>query len=594
MTIIGVDLGTTNSVVAVMEGGVPVVIPTVEGGRLVPSAVAWSPQGEVLTGAVALRLGSAEAGRCVTSAKRFMGLRLDEVAEAAGRAAYRVVASEGGDACFEVGGAVRTPPEIAARLLEALKAQAEGYLGAAVEEAVITVPAYFDDAQRQATLDAGRLAGLKVRRLVNEPTAAAMAYGLSGGAAGTAVVYDLGGGTFDVSVLEVGRDVVEVRATGGDTRLGGDDLDALIVDWICKQAGIAEVGSQARARLREAAERAKIELSAAQEALIHLPFLMEGPGGPVHVEARLDRGRLEAMADPLIDRTLAACRRALIDARIGVQDVDALIFAGGSTRTPRVRARVEAFFGREGLSGINPDEIVALGAAVQAGVLGGEVEDLVLLDVTPLSLGVETAGGVVDRIIARNTRIPVRKTAFFSTGENYQTTLNVHVVQGERQMVADNRSLGRFKLEGIPSALRGVPKIEVAFEVDANGVLTVSARDMKTGASQQMRACARTGLSAEAIERMVEEAERERLQDAERRATVEARREIDLSIEDMASTLDELRPHLSAAQIEQIEGEIARCRAGVEVGDSRQIDKSMKALQKLARKIDAEVSGRSS
>ncbi len=510
--IIGIDLGTTNSVVAVMEGKEPKVIVNEEGSRLTPSVVAWDEKGEVLVGQIAKRQAVTNPTNTVYSAKRFMGRRLDEVTEEIKRVPYKVVKGKNNDAVFDIRGKNTAPPEIAAKVLQKLKKAAEDYLGEKVTEAVITVPAYFNDAQRQATKDAGRIAGLNVERLVNEPTAAALAYGLDKKKDQTIAVYDFGGGTFDISILEVGEGVVEVKATNGDTHLGGDNIDQRIIDWLLdefkKDQGI-NLGNDPMAiqRLREAAEKAKIELSSAQETDINLPFITADASGPKHMNVRLSRPKLEQLVDDLIQRSIAPCRQAIKDAGIDAKDIDEVVLVGGQTRMPAIQKVVKDFFGKEPHKGVNPDEVVAIGAAIQGGVLAGDVKDVLLLDVTPLSLGIETLGGVFTKLIERNTTIPTRKSETFSTAADNQTSVEVHVLQGERPMARDNRTLGKFHLVGIPAAPRGVPQVEVAFDIDANGIAHVSAKDLGTGKEQKITITASSGLTDNDIDRMVKEAE---------------------------------------------------------------------------------------
>ncbi len=567
--IIGIDLGTTNSVVAVMEGGEPKVIPNAEGNRTTPSVVAFTKSGERLVGQVAKRQAVTNPKNTVFSIKRFMGRKYAEVNEEMKMVPYEVERAENGDVRVAVEGKKYSPPEISAMILGKLKQAAEDYLGEKVDRAVITVPAYFNDAQRQATKDAGRIAGLTVDRLVNEPTAAALAYGLDKKKDQTIAVYDFGGGTFDISILEVGEGVVEVKATNGDTHLGGDNIDQRIIEWLLdefkKDQGI-NLGNDPMAiqRLKEAAEKAKIELSSAQETDINLPFITADASGPKHMNIRLTRPKLEQLVEDLIQRSIAPCRQALKDAGLEANAIDEVVLVGGQTRMPAIQQIVKDFFGKEPHKGVNPDEVVAVGAAVQGGVLAGDVKDVLLLDVTPLSLGIETLGGVFTKLIERNTTIPTRKSEIFSTAADNQTSVEVHVLQGEREMARDNRTLGKFHLVGIPAAPRGVPQVEVAFDIDANGIVHVSAKDLGTGKEQKITITASSGLNDSDIDRMVKEAESHRSEDQERRRQVEARNKLDTLIYQTEKTYDEHKEKLGPDDKGELERAIAEAKKALE------------------------------
>ncbi|HVR71200.1 MAG TPA: molecular chaperone DnaK [Vicinamibacteria bacterium] len=563
--IIGIDLGTTNSVVAVMEGDSPTVIANPEGSRTTPSVVAFGRGGERLVGQVAKRQAVTNPENTLYSIKRFMGRKVSEVSQETRMVPYAVVPGENGEARIEVLGRQLSPPEVSAMVLQKMKDAAEQYLGQPVSQAVITVPAYFNDSQRQATKDAGKIAGLDVLRIVNEPTAAALAYGLDKKKDETIAVYDFGGGTFDISVLEVGEGVVEVKATSGDTHLGGDDLDQRVVEWIVsefmKEQGIdLAQDKMARQRLKEAAERAKMELSTAMETEINLPFVTADASGPRHLALRLSRSRFEQLVADLLERTMGPVRQCLKDAGLRAGEVAEVVLVGGSTRIPRVQQLVRELFGKEPHKGVNPDEVVAVGAAVQAGVLAGEVKDLLLLDVTPLSLGIETLGGVSTRLIERNTTIPTRKSEVFSTAADHQHTVEIHVLQGERPLARDNRTLGKFQLVGIPPAPRGMPQIEVAFDIDANGIVNVSARDRGTGKSQAITLTASSGLAREDVERMVEAAQAHADEDRRERERIEARNRLDAAIYGLEKTLAENSDKLPATETASAEAALAAAR----------------------------------
>ena len=596
--IIGIDLGTTNSVVAVMEGGEPTVITNPEGNRLTPSVVAFAKSDERLVGQVAKRQAVTNPENTIFSIKRFMGRRFDEVNEEMTMVPYEVVRAKNGDVRVEAIGKEMSPPELSAMILQKLKQAAEEYLGQSVNEAVITVPAYFNDAQRQATKDAGQIAGLEVKRLVNEPTAAALAYGLDKKKDETIAVYDFGGGTFDISILEVGEGVVEVKSTNGDTHLGGDNLDQRIIEWIVeefkKDEGI-DLGKDRMAlqRLREAAEKAKMELSTVMESEINLPFITADQSGPKHLQKKLTRAKFEQIVDDLLQRTVEPVKRALSDAGVEPSSIDEVVLVGGSTRVPKVQEIVKQLFGKEPHRGVNPDEVVAIGAAVQAGVLAGEVKDLLLLDVTPLTLGIETLGGVRTAVIDRNTTIPTKKSEIFSTAANSQPSVEVHVLQGERSMAKDNRTLGKFHLDGIPPAPRGVPQIEVAFDIDANGILNVSAKDLGTGKEQKITITASSGLSEEEVGKMMEDAESHADEDKAHKDEVEAKNRADQSVYAAEQMLKEAGDKLSADEKQPVESALADLKKANEDGNVDLINAALEALnaaqQKAAQALYANV-----
>jgi molecular chaperone DnaK len=581
--IIGIDLGTTNSVVAVMEGGEPVVITNPEGGRLTPSVVAFTKGGERLVGQVAKRQAVTNPENTVFSIKRFMGRKFDEVNEEMKMVPFQVVRASNGDARVNALGKEYSPPEISAMILQKLKQAAEEYLGVPITKAVITVPAYFNDAQRQATKDAGLIAGLEVMRIVNEPTAAALAYGLDKKKDETIAVYDFGGGTFDISILEVGEGVVEVKATNGDTHLGGDNLDQRIIDWIIgefrKSEGI-DLGKDRMAlqRLKEAAEKAKMELSTVMESDINLPFITADQTGPKHLQMKLTRAKFEQLVEDLLQKTVGPTKQALADANLDPSKIDEVVLVGGSTRIPRVQAIVKELFNREPHKGVNPDEVVAIGAAVQAGVLAGDVKDLLLLDVTPLSLGIETMGGVMTTLIPRNTTIPTRKSEIFSTASDNQTSVEVHVLQGERSLARDNRTLGKFHLVGLPPAPRGVPQIEVTFDIDANGIVNVSAKDLGTGKEQKITITSSSGLNKDEVDRMMKEAEAHAEEDRKRREEIETRNRADQAVYGAERLLKDTGDKLGAADKAAIETAMEAVKKASEGTDTAALDKALEQL----------------
>ncbi len=588
--IIGIDLGTTNSVVAVMEGGEPKVIINEEGSRLTPSVVAFTKDGNRLVGQVAKRQAVTNPENTVYSIKRFMGRRQEEVSEEMKMVPYKVIRDSSGAARVKTRDKEYSPPEISAMILQKLRKSAEDYLGEKITDAVITVPAYFNDSQRQATKDAGTIAGLNVRRIINEPTAAALAYGLDKKKDETIAVYDFGGGTFDISILEVGDNVVEVKATNGDTHLGGDNLDQRIIDWLIvefkKDQGIdLSKDLMALQRLKEGAEKAKIELSSTMETEINLPFITADASGPKHMNIKLTRAKFESLVMDLLEKSIPPCRQALEDAGIKSNQIDEIVLVGGSTRVPKVQELVREFFGKEPHKGVNPDEVVALGAAVQAGVLAGEVKDVLLLDVTPLSLGIETLGGVMTRLIDRNTTIPTRKSEIFSTAADNQTSVEIHVLQGEREMARDNRTLGKFHLMGIPSAPRGIPQIEVTFDIDANGILNVSAKDKATGKQQAITITASSGLGKDEVEKMVKEAEAHGEEDKRRRQEVEVRNQADALVYTTEKTLNEHRDKIPVNEVGAIETALKETKEAIESGDMSRIREKMELLTKASHRL---------
>jgi molecular chaperone DnaK len=588
--VIGIDLGTTNSVVAVMEGGQPVVIANEEGGRTTPSVVAFTDDGERLVGAIAKRQAVTNPKRTVYSIKRFMGRRRSEVPEEIRLVPYEVVEGKEGAAAVKIDGKTYTPPEISALILQKLKRAAEAYLGTKVSGAVITVPAYFNDAQRQATKDAGAIAGLDVKRIINEPTAAALAYGLDKKKDEKIAVYDFGGGTFDISILEVGENVVEVKATNGDTHLGGDNLDQRIIDYLVaefkKDQGIdLSKDAMAMQRLREAAEKAKIELSSAQTTDINLPFITADQSGPKHLNIKLTRSKFEQLVEELIDRSLGPCKQALADSGLNPSQIDEVVLVGGSTRIPLVQQKVKQLFGKDPNQTVNPDEVVAVGAAVQAGVLSGEVKDVLLLDVTPLSLGIETLGSVMTKLIERNTTIPTRRSQTFSTAADSQPQVEIRVLQGEREMARDNRELGRFILDGIPPAPRGVPQIEVTFDIDANGILAVSAKDRASGKEQSIRIEGSGGLKKDEIERMVKDAEAHASEDHARRERIEKKNTLDSLIYQAEKTLRDNADKIGSDDKAQLESAIADAKKDLESDDAAKLEAARQRVEQGLHKV---------
>ncbi len=596
--IIGIDLGTTNSAMAVMEGGEPTVIPSAEGGRLVPSVVAVNKQGERLVGQLARRQAVMNPENTIFSVKRFMGRKFDDpaVQRALGSVPYKVSAAPNGDLRVHMGGKAYSPPEISAMILQKIKQDAEAYLGEEISQAVITVPAYFNDSQRQATKDAGRIAGLEVMRIINEPTASSLAYGIDKRGDETLAVYDLGGGTFDISILDVSEGLIEVRSTNGDTFLGGDDFDERIIEWLAsefkKEQGIdLRQDRQALQRLKEAAENAKKELSTTMQAEINLPFITADASGPKHLNMTLSRAKLESLVADLIQRTVEPCKRALADANVKSGDIDEVLLVGGMTRMPAVQEAVRKLFGKEPNKSVNPDEVVSVGAAIQAGVLGGEVKEVLLLDVTPLTLSIETLGGVATPLIERNTTIPTQKSQIFSTASDGQTQVEIHVVQGERPMAADNKTLGKFILDGIPPAPRGIPQIEVTFDIDANGILNVTAQDKATGRQQKITITASSGLSESEIERMVKDAEQHSAEDVKRREQVEVRNNADAMIFNAEKALREYGDKVPEATKSQVETKIEAARKALEGSDINAIKHAVEELGYAFQQIGASMYG---
>jgi molecular chaperone DnaK len=588
--IIGIDLGTTNSVVAVMEGDKVTVVPNEEGGRTTPSVVGFTPKGERLVGQVAKRQRVTNPENTIYSIKRFMGRRFSEVSQEIKQVPFKVTQETNGDVRVEALGKQYAPPEISAMILQKLRKAAEDYLGEKVEKAVITVPAYFNDSQRKATKDAGKIAGLDVVRIINEPTAAALAYGMDKKKDQTIAVYDFGGGTFDISILEVGEGVVEVKSTNGDTHLGGDDIDQRVQDWIVaefkKESGIdLSVDKMALQRLKEAAEKAKMELSTTMETEINLPFITADQAGPKHLLMKLSRSKLEQLVEDLIQRSVGPCKQALADAKIKPEDIDEVILVGGQIRMPRIQEAVKSFFGREPHKGVNPDEVVAIGAAVQGAVLAGDVKDVLLLDVTPLTLGIETLGGVFTKMIARNTTIPTKKTEIFSTASDNQPSVEIHVLQGEREMASYNRTLGRFHLDGIPPAPRGVPKIEVIFDIDANGILHVSAKDQGTGKQQAITITGHSGLDEKEIDRMVKDADAHSEEDKKRRDVVEAKNQADQLIYSLEKLLRENKERISESDAGLVRSEIENTKRAMESDNPEQIRSAVEALSQASHKL---------
>lgn len=590
--VLGIDLGTTNSCMAVMEGGEPVVIPNAEGARTTPSIVAFTKSGERLVGQSAKRQAVTNAKNTVFSIKRFMGRKYDEVAHEITLVPYEVIRAKNGDAQVRIGDATYSPPEISSMILQKLRTDAEAYLGEKITQAVITVPAYFNDSQRQATKDAGKIAGLEVLRIINEPTAASLAYGLDKKKDENIAVYDYGGGTFDISVLDIGDGVFEVKATNGDTHLGGDDMDQKVIEWLAdafrKEQGIdLTKDTMALQRLKEAAEKAKCELSSSQQTDINLPFITADASGPKHLNVTLSRAKLEQLVDVLVERTVGPCRSCMKDA--GLQSVDEVILVGGMTRMPKLQDMAKSLFGREPHKGVNPDEVVAVGAAIQAGILKGEVKDILLLDVTPLSLGIETLGGIFTTLIERNTTIPTKKSEIFSTAADNQSTVEIHVLQGERKMAGDNKSIGRFHLDGIPPAPRGVPQVEVTFDIDANGILHVSAKDLGTGQEQKITITASSGLSEGEISHMVKDAEQHAEDDKKRRETVETKNTAENAVYQTEKLLKEQGEKVSADKKEKVKSALEELKSAIKSNDTDNIKARMESLNTEMHALSAEM-----
>jgi len=592
--VLGIDLGTTNSCMAIMEGGEPVVVPNAEGGRTTPSIVAFTKSGERLVGQAAKRQAVTNPKNTIFSIKRFMGRKFDEVKHEKDLVPYEVVRAKNGDVHVKVDDKVYSPPEISSMILQKLKADAEAYLGEPITEAVITVPAYFNDSQRQATKDAGRIAGLDVKRIINEPTAASLAYGLDKKSDEKIAVYDLGGGTFDISVLEIGEGVFEVKATNGDTHLGGDDFDQNIINWLLaefkKDQGIdLAQDPMALQRLKEAAEKAKCELSSSMQTDLNLPFITADAGGPKHLNITLSRAKLEQLVDGLIERTKKPSLQCLKDSGVSANEVNEIILVGGMTRMPSVQARVKETFGKDPHKGVNPDEVVAVGAAVQGGVLKGEVKDVLLLDVTPLTLGIETLGGISTPLIERNTTIPTRKSEIFSTAADNQSTVEIHVLQGERKMSGDNKTIGRFHLDGIPPAQRGVPQVEVTFDIDANGILHVSAKDLGTGKEQKITITASSGLDDKEVDQMVKDAERFASEDGQKRETVEARNKADSMVYQTEKFLQENGEKISAENKAKVEAGVNRLKEAIKKEDAEEMKAGLEELTKDMQAVSTEM-----
>jgi molecular chaperone DnaK len=592
--IIGIDLGTTNSAVAIMEKGDIKIITNSEGGRTTPSVVGFAKDGGRLVGQVAKRQSITNPENTVYSIKRFMGRRISEVRDEIKMVPYKVVGGPNDDARVSIEGKQYSPPEISALILQKLKEAAEDYLGEKVTEAVITVPAYFNDAQRQATKDAGKIAGLDVKRIINEPTAAALAYGMDKKKDELIAVYDFGGGTFDISILEIGENIVEVKSTNGDTHLGGDNVDQRLIDWIAeefkKDQGIdLAKDKMALQRLKEAAEKAKIELSTAQETEINLPFVTADASGPKHLVLKLSRSKLEQLVGEIIERSIAPCKQAIKDAGIGIADIKEVILVGGMTRMPFIQELVKKFFGRDGNKSVNPDEVVAAGAAVQGGVLGGEAKDILLLDVTPLSLGIETLGGISHKLIERNTTIPTKKTDIFTTAEDNQSTVEIHVLQGEREMARDNRTLGKFHLTGMPPAPRGVPQVEVTFDIDANGILNVSAKDMATSKQQAITITSSSGLNEKEIDKMVKDAEKFRSEDQQKKDAIENRNKLDQLSYSLGKLVKENKDKIPESMASEVEAAVKHAKEVVEKGENQQILDEIESINRLTSKLSTEM-----